>query len=96
MKHFYAPEEARRMRCCQGNIIYCLADTCMAWRWKPKEIRWVKEGTDMSDEWVQTNNPDSTVSIGGSETDRKFIEYEKKETEQIGYCGLARVPSVYD
>jgi len=96
MKRFHTPEEAKKMRCCQGNIIHCLADTCMAWRWKSKELKWVKDGTIMSDEWVKTDNPEPTINVSGEEDGRKYVEYEKIETETTGFCGLAHSPSWYD
>jgi hypothetical protein len=93
---FVTPEQAVKMRCCKPEFVNCKADECMGWRWKPKETRFVKEGDKVPDGWTLVPD-DFEDSILNPEPDKKkYIYYEKLDTEKAGYCGIAGYPSKYD
>ena len=97
---FVSPEQAKKMRCCKPEFVNCKADECMGWRWKPKETRYVKEGDKVPDGWVLVQDEfenDVLDTINEDRPDKKkYIYYEKVETEKTGYCGIAGHITTYD
>lgn len=93
---FVLPEQAKKMRCCKPEFVNCKADECMGWRWKPKETRYVKEGDKVPDGWIVSPDDFEDGLIQEDNGKRKYIYYEKVETEKTGYCGIAGYPSKYD